>query len=807
MAARDLRYALRLFGKAPGFTAAAVLTLAIGIAADTAVLGVANAVLLQPLPYRDPNRLVLLCAMEKGTRSLRGPLSYPRLQQITARNRSFQAMAGFSAESFNLTGRGNPEQISGMRVSKPFFDILGVHPTLGRTFTPREGEPGGDPVALISDAFWHRRFAADPTVVSQPVTLDGVPFTVIGVLPAGFRFDALAERADIYIPRVFELSALQPAQIQAGAGYLEFLARLQPNVTLAQAQSEIDALGVQYRAERAGAADANPDRTVRVGNLRDETVSGIKSVILIFSGAVSLVLLMACTNVAGLLLSRSLGRQKEIAIRTALGATRAGLIRQFLAESLLLSLAGGACGALLAAWGTRLIGSLGAAWLPRAQEIQTDWHTLLFILLVSLAAGAVVGLAPALQVSRPDLNTMLRSEGRGSTSGQRRNTLRSLLVIVQVAVSLLLLTGAGLLLRNFMQMRHLRLGIDPRHLLTMNIALPTARYTRTAETAFFKELAARVRALPGVRDAAFTSALPLSTVRRSPALPEGFPAVPLAQRPVFNIQTTTPGYIATVGAVLLSGRDFTGRDVPDAPPVAIVNQTLARACWPNQNPIGKHILLGRMANAVEVVGVLADIRNLGLAADPYAEIFLPFAQLPWPYMHLVVRTAADPHGLVRAVREQVGAMDRDQPVTAIETMDDVVDGAATQPRFATALLTALSAATLLLAMVAIYGTIALSIAERTQEIGIRTALGASRPEILLLVLRQGMLLTLAGIAVGLAAAMALTRFLSTLLYQVSATDPLVFAAVAALFAVIALAASYLPARRATRLDPIEALRW
>jgi putative ABC transport system permease protein len=797
-----MRHSLRLLMKNPAFSLLAIFTLAIGIGANTAIFTVAHALLLQPLPYADPSRLVLITGERKTDGSRLGPLSYPRFQQLEDHSRSFASLSAFAGDAFNITGRGDPGQILGARVTPNFFTTLGVRAVAGQASWP---DPHQDAV-IISSALWNRRFASDPGAIGQSLTIDGKPSTVIAVLPDGFRLDFLGPTVDLFVPRIDELNALQPAQVQAGAGYLYYVARLQPGVTIARAQSEMDALAAQYCAARPAGPDTDPAMTVRAGNLRDETVSGVRPAILILFGAVAVVLLIACANVASLLLSRALGRQRELAVRTALGATRGSIIRQLLGESLLLAMTGGLCGTLLASWSLRAIASMAAANLPRAQEIQMDTAVLLFTLAVCLGAGALFGLAPALQVSRYDLNAALRSEARGSTAGRRRNTLRSLLVISQVALSTLLLIGAGLLIRNFVQLGGLRLGIDPRNVLTMNIALPTTRYTRPQEADFFCDLSARVRGLPGVLGAGATSALPLSTSRQSPALPEGYPAVPLGQRPLFNIQTVTPGYLEAVHATLLRGRTFSDRDGAKDPPVVIVNETLARTYWRDQDPIGKHITLGRQPFATEVVGLIADIRNRGFSADTSPEMILPMAQLPWPFMNLAVRTQADPHGVVQAVRAQVAEMDRDLPVTAIQTMDDVIEATSTSPRFTTILLGALSATALLLAIVGIYGVIAYSVAQRTQEMGIRLALGASQADILRLVLRQGLVLAMFGIALGLTAALALTRYLSSLLYHVSTTDSWTFAGSAVVFAAVALAASYVPARRATRVDPMVALR-
>jgi len=458
-------------------------------------------------------------------------------------------------------------------------------------------------------------------------------------------------------------------------------------------------------------------------------------------------------------------------------------------------------------WGARALAALAQEQLPRAMEVRADGYVLAFTAAVSVLAGVLFGLAPALQVSRPDMNAALRSEGRGATAGRRRNVFRNLLVVGQVALSTILLIGAGLLVRNFVQLRDAAPGFDASHLLTMNIMLPPARYSKAAQMiAFYDELVRQVRTVPGVRAAAVSSALPLNPARVSPALPEGQPAAPIMQRPMFNIQTFVPGYVETMRAPLKAGREFTDRDDAQAPKVAMVNETVARRYWPGENPIGKHIWLGRQPLPCEVVGVLGDVRNSGLAADVSPEIYLPFAQLPWGSMNLVARTEGDPRGFVGALRARVLAVDKDQPVTAVRTMEDVLEAGAAQPRFTTTLLGGLAAMALILALVGIYGVIAYSVAERTQEMGIRMALGAARGNILRLVLRQGMGLALSGIALGLAGSLALTRLLATMLYRVSATDPATFAAGAALFAGVAALASYVPARRATRVDPMVALR-
>jgi len=804
--AHDVRYAVRALIKNPGFAAVAIFTLAVGIGANTAIFSVANALLLRPLPYARPDRLVTIDMQRKDPGDSGGPLSWPRFNQIDRGQRSFSSLAAFTEETFTLTGRGDPVQLAAARVSWNFFDTLGVRPAAGRAFRREEDKPGGDNVVLLSNGLWERRFAADPHVVGRQLTLDSKDYTVIGVLPRGFQFGLLGPNVDVYAPRVFELNLVTAAQVEAGVGFLEFVARLRDGVGVRQAQAEMDTLAAQYRRDNPKAPDSDPGSTVLVGNLQDRMVSGVRTAVLILFGAVGLVLLIACANVSSLLLSRALGRAREIAVRLAVGAARGALVRQLLTESLLLSLAGGALGAALSVWGTRALAAMGQGSLPLASEIRADAVVLAFTLVVSLAAGILFGLAPALQVSRPDLNSVLRSEGRGSTSGRRHNLFRNLLVVSQVALSMVLLIGAGLLVRNFVQLSSASPGFDARNLLTMNITLPPARYSQGPQMiAFFRELARQVSSLPGVRSAAISSALPLTTVRVSPALPEGQPAVPLAERPLFNIQTLSPGYAATMRMPLLAGREFTDHDeLPQR--VLVVNQTLARRFWPGENPIGKHITVGRSAAPSEVVGMVGDVHNNGVAADTRPEIYLAFAQLPWASMNLVVRTAGDPHEYAAAVRRCVLAIDKDQPVTQVRTMEEVLAEGARPERFVATLLGGLAAIALLLAVVGIYGAVAYSVSERTAEMGIRMALGAERRDILLLAVRQGMAPATLGIVIGLAVSLGLTRIMTKMLYHVSATDPSTFAGGAVLFAAVALLASGVPARRATRVDPIVALR-
>src|ERR1019366_3554657 len=536
-------------------------------------------------------------------------------------------------------------------------------------------------------------------IAGQNITLDATPYTIVGVLPRGFQFAPLGTGVDLWAPRVFDLNITTPAQIRGGVGFLSAVARLAPGVSAGQAEAEMDILDRQYKRENPRMPDADPAQTMRARDLQEQTVSNVRTAVLILCGAVGLLLLIACANVAALLLSRALARRKEMAIRAALGARRAALIGQLLAESVLLALAGGAFGIALSAWGTHALAALGQGSLPRVEEIGIDWRVMAFTAALSLITGVLFGLLPAMQLSRQDLNPLLRAEGRGSAGSRPRNRARGALVGAQVALSMVLLVGASLLIRSFVRLRNVSGGFDARNVLTMNIALPPARYPKGPQmAAFYDQAVKKVSAMPGVRSAAVCSALPVRPVRFSPVLVEGQPEVPLAARPILAIQMVSPAYFRTLRVVLRHGREFTEGDSAAAPPVAIVNETLVRRFWPHDNPIGKHLLLGRMVRSAEVVvGVAADVNNLSLAAAAQAEVYVSFPQRPWASMNLILRTAGDPHNWAAAARAAVAAVDRDQPVTAINTMEEVLATSTAQQRFSVFLLGVFSTTALVLA--------------------------------------------------------------------------------------------------------------
>jgi len=806
-----MRHALRMLVKSPGFAAVAISTLALGIGANTAIFTVANALLLRPLPFADPARLVAISGFPRNQHNLGGAVSYPFSQFVTERQQSYTGVAECTFEIFSLTGHGQPEQILSARVSSGFFDLLGVPPLLGRAFRPEEDRPGGKPVVVISYEFWTRIFARNRDAIGRTLDLNSDAYTIIGVLPPRFNFPLVGVNVDLWAPRVFDLSYVTPARVAAGGPYFHLIGRLKPGVSRQHAQAEAAVLYQQYRRDKPGAYDATLDLQMSIGDLQDRIVSNLRPLLLILSAAVGLVLLIACANVASLLLARSLGRKKEFAVRTALGAPRRVLIRQLLAESVLLSLLSGGVGVLLGLAGTRFLSTLSTETFPQIATVQSgldmDGRVLLFTLVISIASGVLFGLTPSLQLSKPDLHSMLRDEGRGSSANRSRSRARRLLVVGQVALSMVLLVGSGLLVRSFLRLRAASPGFDPKNLLTMDITLPPAKYSTAARlTSFYDQVLERVQRIPGVESAALSTALPAEPNHQTPVLFEGQPPLVLGKRPIVFIQQLSPDYAKTLHVPLLAGRVFSAHDDAKAPRAAILNQSAAEQFFAGQDPVGKRVWIGTLPNPFQVVGVLADVKNAGLALPPQAEVFLPLPQLVSTYMCLSLRTRLDPHGVIAAVRREIAAVDPDQPLTRVQSGDELLESASAQPRFIMLLIGLFAATAFLLAALGIYGVIAYSVAQRTGELGIRIALGAAGRDIFRLVVGDGLSLTLIGIAIGLAASLTLTRLLSSLLYDTSATDPVTFALCAVLFTAVAALASYLPARRATRVDPAATLR-
>ena len=813
---QDMLYAVRTMRKNPVFAMTAALTLALGIGGNTALFTVIRAVLLKPLDYRDPDRLVRVSVNVSKLRDQELALSLDRLQEIRKTVQSFSEFGAFGRpENMALSGGGEPEALKVARVSANFLSILGVEPILGRSFLAEEDTRGGRPVAMIGAELWRRRFGGDPMIAGKTATLEATPYTIIGVLPAGFSFPFAA---DVWVTRPSEWSWL-PSRYWNGAPIVTGFARLKPQVSQEQARAELDVLLHQYAAAHPGGGASDPGASIRVVFLRDQLVANVRPMLWMLFGAVGFVLLIACANVASLLLARAASRSREFAVRAALGAARGRLIRQLLAESLLLALAGGALGVLLAQWGLRAITVAGALPLPRAGEIRLDGLVLGFTVALSMATGVLFGLFPSLAASRPDLADVLReagaAAGRGSLArhGWFGLSARGLLVVSQVALSIVLLIGAGLLIQSFARLHSVDPGFRPANLLTMKIALPLARYdTEQKRAAFFEGLMRRVESAPGVRAATVVLKLPTTTRLGTDIHIAGRPD-PGVEAQIVQLQSITPGYLRTLGIALKRGREFTARDnTLGSPPVVMINEGLARRFWPDYprglDPVGQRVSTGfdKAIGWMEIVGIMGDVHDQGLALAAEPTVYLPTAVHPPQIAYLAARTEGDPRRFVNTIRSQVLAIDGDQPVSDVKTMEEVIDASIGQRRLTMVLLGSFAGVALLLAMIGIYGVIAYSVAQRTREVGIRRALGAQHGDILRLVLGQGLGLSLAGVAIGIGGAFALTRVMKGLLFQVSASDPATFLGIALLFVAVALVASYIPARRASRIDPMAALR-
>lgn len=794
---QDIKFALRMLRKNPGFTAVAVLTLALGVGANTTIFSVVHTVLLQPLPYPDADRLVSVTAS-----------SFPKFTQIHDQSRNLESTAAYYSFGSSLATSQEPEAIRSAHMSQEFFRVLGVLPARGRDFLSEEQQPGGANVALLSDGFWHSHFSGDPNILGKTMILDGNSTTVVGILPATFRFPFEFPEPDVWLPRVFEHPLLKPAQVQIGAGYLSMIGRLRPGQSVSQAQAELNTIDDRYRQQFANFADAGSDHAPKMESLADSLVGESRSSLLVLLAAVGFVLLIACANVANLLLARATAREKEMALRKALGASRWRLIAQLLSESFVLSFIGSALGVGLAFALMPLLRSLKQASLPRLAETRVDAAVLLFSLALCIVTAALFGLAPALQVAGKQLHESLKEGIRGSSAGGRRGRLRGVLVVAEMAVALILITAAGLLAESFARLLQVNLGFSPQNVTTFPVVLPSTRYAKPEQlTEFYRVALQRVRALPGVETAAFVSFLPLSGgYRLSYFCAEGQVCQGLGKDPLIAFWQVTPGYFETMRAPLLRGRFFDEHDIAGAAPVIIVNETAARHFWPNENPLGKHIAGSRDLVQRQVVGVVADAKFSALKAANAEQFYVPSEQMPYPSMTLVVRSTADTESLVAAVRAKLAEVDPTLPISGILSMDAVIASSIAQPRLITQLVGAFAIFALALAAIGMYGVMAYSVSQRKQELGIRMSLGAAPSDILRLVVRQGMTLAAIGTVVGVAGSLALTRLMTSLLFRVQATDPLIFGSAALVLAVASFAACYIPARRATRVDPIIVLR-
>jgi putative ABC transport system permease protein len=794
---QDCKYGLRTMRRAPGFTAVVILTLALGIGANTAIFSIVNAVLLRPLSYRDPARLVTV--LHDGWK----PVAPANFLDWREQSRSFESVAAAQVWNLTMTGQDRPEQLNVLQTSAEIFHVLGVDAALGRTYSAGEDRPGREHVVVLSHRLWQRRFGGDRRVVGREVTLDGEPYTVIGVMPPDFQFAPFwATHAEAWLP----LNLGRRVSDRRGQS-LRVFARLKDGVTREQAQAEMEAINRRLEEQYPR---TNEGLTVAVDPLHEKVVGKSRPALLVILGAVGFVLLIACANVANLMLAKAAARQREIAVRLALGAGRWRVVRQLLTESLLLSLAGGGAGLLLAFWCNTALASYGPDTLPRIQTVGLDARVLVFTLGLSVLVGLLFGLAPALRATKTELTESLKDRARGSTPGRRHERVRQLLVVGEIALSLVLLVGGGLMMRSFLRLTSVDPGFDPRGVLTVTVPLAGPRYSTDEQRAsFFQQLTTRVSSLQGVKSASAINHLPLGgDVWSFSFTPEGRPAPPSSEQPSAVYRVARPDYFRTMGAALLKGRDFTERDVATSPGVVIVNEALARQQWPGEEPLGKRITVGGGGiNPREVVGVVKDVKQGEWSAEPKPEVYLPHSQAAAPRsMALVLRASSDPSMIEPEVRREVWAIDRDLPVSQVTGMEEVVADSVGQQRFNTLLIGAFAAAALILAAAGVYGVMSYAVAERTHEIGVRMALGARGRDVLGMVIGQGLVLTLCGLALGLAGALALARVMTSVLYEVSPTDPLVFGGVVGALTLSALAACYVPARRATKVDPMLALR-
>jgi putative ABC transport system permease protein len=811
---QDLRYAVRMLIKHRGFTAVAILTLALGIGANAAIFSVLDGVMLRPLPYPDVDRLLVFIEQTRTGEPM--SVAYPNFEDYRDQNQTFESIGVTRPAVVNLTGADQPERLNGSLASSGVFTAMGIAPLAGRTFTAAEDRAGTEPVAVISERLWRSHFNGDPAIVGRALTLNGQPHTVVGIMPAAMRFPS--RLTDVWLPLGLFVPTFPPRGAHPG---LSGVGKMKPSVTVQQAMSDLDTVARRIAQQYP---DSSKNLAVRITPYYESVVQSIRPALFVLIAAVAFVLLIGCANLANLMLSKAEARQREIAIRSALGADRWRIIQQLLTESVLLAGAGGVIGALLATWAVKAFVASRPTTVPRVDLLTVDGRVLAFVAAISIVTGILFGLVPALRASAPDLLTALKESVRGSASVAARR-FRSALVVSEVALALMLLVGAGLMIRSFGRLMAIDPGFTAERVVTMRVSLPNAKYpTRAAWTIFHEEMLRRVRTLPAIDAVGLNSAVPLEGGGfESPVIAEGQP-MPSPDRPGTQtlFQASSPEYFRAMGIQVLEGRTFTDRDTADSTPVAVVDELLARKFFPDTDPIGKRIAFEFTGhNAAdskplwrEIIGVVRHVRHYGMATEPpFVQVYTPFVQLPYwmldrrPSMALVARTTLPPEAVAASIRREVSSIDRDIPVFAVQTMEGYVAQNTEQPRLSVMLLTGFGALALLLSVVGIYGVLSYSVSQRTQEIGIRMALGATRRDVLGLVVGHGMLLTAIGIAIGLAASSVVTRSMAALLFQVSPHDPATFVVIAALLGSVALVASVLPGLRATRVSPIQALRY
>ncbi|MFL6227894.1 MAG: ABC transporter permease [Pyrinomonadaceae bacterium] len=808
---QDLRYALRLFRKRPGFVAVAVITLGLGIGATTAVFSVVNAFLLRPLPYAEPDRLVMV-QRAGGSADYNSVYCYPVFNDLREQSQTLEGVAAFAYSRLTLDATDGPETILGSSVTSNFFSVLRVSPMLGRAFLPDEDAPGKPKIAVLSYELWRRRFNADPQIIGRTIAADKQTVEVVGVMPPGFKFDLMPEipRVEFWTP----LSPSSPRMLTArNINWLHLVARLKPSVTLAETRAELDLISERIR-QNAGqpsnyTGKLSDNFALSAVTLNQYFVGDARQPLFVLLGAVAFVLLIACVNVANLLLAHGVGRQREITIRAVLGADRRRLMSQMLTESLLLSLLGGAAGLLIVAWSLKVVVWLTPKWMTRMEEITLDRRVFLFTLAASVFTGLLFGLLPSLHASKPDLQSTLRLGT--STEGGMHGGFRSFLVVAEVALAVVLLVGAGLMINSFVRLTRVAVGFQPEHVLTLKFnALAHEKGPEQAE--FARQLVERIQSLPGVEQAAVIDTLPTDPGSSQSASRSRFLEAPLAGDPDAQLKIeprfASPGYFQTVGMRLVRGRLFTDADDDDAPPVVVVSERMAREAWGGEDPLGKRLLWNWAKDEKPVVvGVVSDVRQSNLSREPSPALYAPFSQSPSSQGYLAIRTTGDPLASAAAVRNDILALDRRVVVDDVMTLNARLGDLVAQPRFYAVLLGWFGAMGMLLSVIGLYGVLSYSVGQMTREVGIRIALGAERRDILRLIVGHGLVLAAVGLAVGLVGAFALSRLLSGILFGVSPTDPATYAAISLLLLATALVACYIPARRATRVDPMEALRY
>jgi putative ABC transport system permease protein len=802
---QDVRYALRMLWKNLSFTAVAVAALALGIGANTTIFSAVNALLLRPFNFTDPDALVVVWERPPNT-SLRNSVSPANFLDVREQQTTFSHVAIYNTNSVNLTDGDKPERLEVAVVSPEMFSALDVRAALGRTFAPEEEREGRDKVAVLTHDFWRRRYASDPSILNQSLTLNGQPYTVVGIMPEDFNFPPT--NSDILLP----FAITDKIREERGNHYVRMLGRLKPGVSFAQANADLAAIASRLETQYP---DTNSNRTMAVASLKADYVRGPRPGLLVLLGAAGFVLLLACANVANLLLVRAASRSKEIAIRMALGASRFRLIRQLLTESVLIALFGGALGLLVAVWGVDLLragipASL-SRYLPGWKNVGIDKEVFWFTLGVSLLTGIIFGLAPALQATKTDFNEALKDGGRTSGGGFHRNRLRGVLIVAEVSISLTLLIGAGLMIKSFYEILKVEPGFKSESVLVVDVALPRKKYEqKTARVNFYEQALERVGALPGVQQAGATNILPLSRGNSDSAFSVvGRPKPEKGREPLANFRTISPHYLEAMGIPLRHGRHILPSDQANTGRVIIINEFFAKKHFPNEDPLGKRLNFGgeEEADNYEIIGVAGNIKHGSLLEETVPEVYVPFMQEPWHTMSIVARAEGDPLQLAGAVQREIQAIDRDQPIYNARTLERVVSESLAPQRVTMGMLGIFALIALVLASVGIYAVMSYAVAQRTHEIGIRMALGAQPGDILRMVVHQGMLLALTGIALGLVASYWLMQAMARILYGVSATDPLTFAGISALLLLVAFTANYIPARRATKVDPMIALRY